>query len=96
MVYLHLSTGLGAGIILNGHCHCGYTNFSGEVSYMCIADEKDDRTLEEILTKTTDQALLVKLISRLALSLICTVNPPFLVMGGSRITEEIMEKVQNV
>ena len=96
MVYLHLSTGLGAGIILNGHCHCGYTNFSGEVSYMCIADEKDDRTLEEILTKTTDQELLVKLLSRLALSLICTVNPPFLVMGGNRITEDIVQKVKNI
>lgn len=96
MVYLHLSTGLGAGVILNGHCHCGYTNFSGEVSYMCIADEKDDRTLEEILTKTTDQALLVKLMSRLALSLICIVNPPFFVMGGGRITAEIVEQVKNI
>ena len=96
MVYLHLSTGLGAGVILNGHCHCGYTNFSGEVSYMCIADEKDDRTLEEILTKTTDQALLVKLMSRLALSLICIVNPPFFVMGGGRITSEIVEQVKNI
>jgi len=96
MVYLHLSTGLGAGIILNGHCHCGYTNFSGEVSYMCIADETDTRPLEEILTTTDDLELLVKLLSRLALSLICIVNPPFFVMGGGRVTEEIVEKVKHI
>ena len=96
MVYLHLSTGLGAGIILNGHCHCGYTNFSGEISYMCIADEKDDRSLEEIITTTPDEELRVKLLARLALSLICIVNPPFLVMGGSRISENIMEQVKNI
>lgn len=94
MVYLHLSTGLGAGIILNGHCHCGYTNFSGEVSYMCIADEKDDRTLEQILTQTTDSEQLVRLMTRMALSLICIVNPPFFVMGGSRITAQLVEQVK--
>ena len=95
MVYLHLSTGLGAGIILNGHCHCGYTNFSGEISYMCIADERDDRSLEEIMTKTTDRDLLIKLVSRLVLSLICIINPPYIVLGGSRFTSEMVEQIKN-
>ena len=95
MVYLHLSTGLGAGIILGGHCHCGNTNFSGEINYMKVGSMTRDKTLEEVLAETNDEDQLTEILAMLAVNLICVVNPPYLVMGGSRITETIVEQVKN-
>ncbi len=95
MVYLHLSTGLGAGIIMGGHCHCGSTNFSGEINYLKAGPTMEDKTLEEILAETTDEDRLADILTMLAMNLICVVNPPYLVMGGSRITETLVERVKD-
>ena len=91
MIYLHVDTGLGAGVILGGRCHCGSTNFSGEIKHMPAGN---GGTVEELLKQTTDEAELVKILTRLVMSLICVMDPPYLVMGGSRINEEIMEQVK--
>ena len=95
MAYLHLSTGLGAGIILGGHCHCGSTNFSGEINYMPAGPGWPDKTIEEVLAETTDENKLADILTMLAVNLICVVNPPYLVMGGSRITEALVERVKD-
>ena len=95
MVYLHLSTGLGAGIIMGGHCHCGSTNFSGEISYLKAGPAAEDQTVEEILAETDDEDRLADIITMLARNLICVINPPYLVLGGSRITETLVERVKD-
>ena len=95
MAYLHLSTGLGAGIILGGHCHCGSTNFSGEINYMQAGPAWKDRTIEELVAATTDEDQLADILTMLAMNLICVINPPYLVMGGSRITEALVERVKD-
>lgn len=94
MVYLHLSTRLSSAIILQGRCHCGYSNFSGEVGYLAM-NGTDGAPLESVLAVVTEEASLIELLSRLALGLICVVDPPFFVMGGPRITSPIMEQVRN-
>lgn len=95
MVYLHLSTGLRAGIILGGHCRSGCSDFSGEVSYLRAANGPEDMTLEEQLLRTAAPEETVRLLTRLVLSLICILDPPYLVMGGSRITAQLVEQVKN-
>ena len=95
MAYLHLSTGLGAGVILNGNIHRGCTNFSGEVGYLYGGDAYPGGTLEETLVRTPDENLRAKLLSRLAMSLICVLNPPFLVLGGSHISAQTAEMVRD-
>lgn len=91
MVYLHVDKGLGAGVILNGRCHCGSTNFSGEIKHMPAGNGK---TVEEVLAQTTDEKELVKILTTQVMSLICVLNPPYLVMGGSRIDDRIMRQVE--
>ena len=95
MAYLHLSTGLGAGLILNGRIHRGFTNFSGELGFLYAGDQYPGGTLEETLVRTPDEALRAKLLSRLAMSLICVLNPPFLVLGGSHLSMETAELVRD-
>ena len=96
MAYLHLSTGLGAGVILGGRVHRGFSNFSGEVSFLSCGDAYPGGTLEETLVRTPDEGLRAQLLSRLAMSLICVLNPPFLVLGGSRITAQTVEQVNSL
>lgn len=92
MAYLHLGTGLGAAVILGGRCHCGSTNFSGEIKHMPAGNGK---TVEELLKEVSDEKELVKILTLLVMSLICVVDPPYLVMGGSRITEELVIQVKD-
>lgn len=94
MVYLHVGRGLGAGVILNGRCHCGSTNFSGEIKHMPAGHRWPGKTLEEVLAETTDEEQLAEMLIMLAMNLICVMDPPYLVMGGSRITETMVERVK--
>ncbi len=93
MAYLHLSTGLGAGLILDGRVHRGFSRFSGELSFLYAGDEYPGGTLEETLIRTPDEDLKALLLARLAMSLICVLNPPFLVLGGSRVSARTVEQV---
>lgn len=94
MVYLHLSYALGAGVVLNGRCHCGSTNFAGEIKYLPAGPKWPGKTVEEVLSETTDEDQLVEILTNLAMNLVCVVNPPYLVMGGLRITEALVDRVK--
>lgn len=96
MAYLHLSTGLGAGLIINGHIYNGANHFSGEVSYLFAGTEYCGGALEKAVTNTDDPELQALLLARIALGLICIINPPFLVMGGSRIHPQLIERVREI
>jgi len=44
-VYLHVGTGVGAGLVLNGELYRGQTGAAGEVGYLPIVGDPRDRTL---------------------------------------------------
>ena len=96
MAYLHLSTGLGAGLIINGHIYNGANHFSGEVSYLFAGTEYCGGALEKAITNTEDPELQALLLARIALGLICILNPPYLVMGGSRINPALIDRVHAI
>jgi len=41
--FVTIGTGIGAGILINGHLHHGHRNLAGEVALMCMAPEYADR-----------------------------------------------------
>ncbi|HEY1014528.1 MAG TPA: ROK family protein [Herpetosiphonaceae bacterium] len=49
LYYLHLSTGVGSGLVLNGHLHRGVTTSAGEIGHARLALD-GERELEDILS----------------------------------------------
>lgn len=96
MVYLHVGTGVGAGVILNGRCHCGSTNFAGEIKHLPAGYCLSNKTVEELLCEDADEDRLAELLSVLVLSIICMIDPPYLAIGGSRIRASVVERIKEL
>lgn len=96
MAYLHLSTGLGAGFIINKQIHRGFSRFAGEISYLFTSINSKtlmQGSLETTLTQTTDRNTRIDLLEQLAAAIVSIVNPAYFVMGGSRIDQKTVEEV---
>jgi len=91
MVYLHIGGGLGAGVIIGKRIINGFSSFAGELGYMQVDEGQD---IEEILLSSKDEKEIERIISRIVTNIICVVNPPVMVLGGTVINQNLVEKVR--
>ena len=90
MVFIHAGAGLGASMIINGRVLNGFSSFAGEIGYMQINSGQEVQRTFEVSSLQEKTGI----ISRIVVNIICLVNPPLIVLGGTDISTEMVEKIK--
>lgn len=91
MIFVHFGEGLGASVIIRGEIVNGFSSFAGEIGYMQIGENKKAETL-----LTDEKSDCVDILGRMIINTICVINPPVIVLGGSRMSNEIVDKLRKI
>lgn len=92
LVYIHFTEdGVGAGIISNGQLIRGKNNFAGELGFIPINNQGH---LEHILNNNPSDETYINVISHVIVILNCVVNPSFIVIGGSTLRKNLIDKIK--
>ena len=92
VVYINFTKdGVGAGIIANGQLIRGQNNFAGELGFMPIGNQG---RLEYLLSNNPDDNKYVEIVSQIVTILNCIINPAFIVIGGSTLRINLMDKIK--
>lgn len=93
LVYLHAgSTGIGAGIMIDGKLYPGCKSFAGEVGYMQLGEE-----LVRAECKMGDPGRdihRIVLLEKMVANIICVLNPEKIVIGGGDISTELFAHIR--
>ncbi|MCI6699572.1 MAG: ROK family protein [Lachnospiraceae bacterium] len=102
IVFLYIGSGIGAGILIDGHLYKGSTNFAGEFGYI-VTDVDSGHSMEEQLTRLEASAEPEKaredLLKTVAVALnncICFFNPEAVVLSSPLIYEEDLPRLRKV
>ncbi|SFC76359.1 ROK family protein [Clostridium uliginosum] len=93
LVYIHFTEdGVGAGIIANGQLIRGENNFAGELGFIPINNHGH---LEHILNNNPSDETYVNVVSHVIAILNCVINPSFIVIGGTTLRKNLLDKIKN-
>jgi len=102
MIFLYISSGIGAGIMINGQLYKGNTSFAGEFAYMPVADGKGnlEARLSDLRKRMHGEhaenakMLFAEEISNAVIHCTTIINPEAIILYGNDFDSGLMEVIK--